>query len=63
MVQKMADLSREGCEPGRAPFCFVGVDLFGIFYAKVGRSEVKSSLMFVFVFFDQSHPYRSTEQS
>ena len=33
MVQKMADLPRERC--------FVGVDLFGIFYAKVGRSEVK----------------------
>ena len=41
MVQKMADLPRERCEPGRAPFCFVGVDLLGIFYAKVGRSEVK----------------------
>ena len=41
MVQKMADLPRERCEPGGAPFCFVGVDLFGIFYAKVGRSEVK----------------------
>ena len=41
MVQKMADLPRERCEPGGAPFCFVGVDLFVIFYAKVGRSEVK----------------------
>ena len=41
MVQKMADLPRERCEPGRAPFCFVGVDLFGIFYAKFGRSAVK----------------------
>ena len=41
MVQKMADLPRERCEPGGAPFCFTGVDLFGIFYAKVGRSEVK----------------------
>ena len=41
MVQKMADLPRERCEPGRAPFCFTGVDMFGPFYAKVGRSEVK----------------------
>ena len=41
MVQKMADLPRERCEPGGAPFSFAGVDLFGIFYAKVGRSEVK----------------------
>ena len=38
IVQKMAD---ERCEPGGAPFCFTGVDLFGIFYAKLGRSEVK----------------------
>ena len=41
MVQKIADLPRERCEPGGAPFCFVGVDLFGIFYAKEGRLEVK----------------------
>ena len=41
MVQKMAHLPRERCEPGGAPFLFVGVDLFGILYAKVGRSEVK----------------------
>ena len=29
------------CEPGQPPFTYVGVDLFGPFYVKVGRSEVK----------------------
>ena len=41
IVQKMADLPAERCEPGKPPFSYVGVDLFGPFYTKVGRSEVK----------------------
>ena len=37
----MADLPVERCTPGRPPFSFVGVDLFGPFLVKLGRSEVK----------------------
>jgi hypothetical protein len=37
----MADLPAERCEPGRPAFSYVGVDLFGPFYVKCGRSEVK----------------------
>ena len=40
-TQKMADYPSERCEPGKPPFTYVGVDLFGPFYVKVGRSEVK----------------------
>ena len=39
--QKMADLPPERCEAGKPPFSYVGVDLFGPFYVKLGRSEVK----------------------
>ena len=41
MQQKMADLPPEQCTPGKPPFTFVGVDIFGPFYVKQGRSEVK----------------------
>ena len=40
-MQKMADYPSERCEPGQPPFTYVGVDLFGPFYVKVGRCEVK----------------------
>ena len=39
--QKMADLPPERLKPGEPPFCFVGVDYFGPFLVKVGRSEAK----------------------
>ena len=41
LTQKMADLPTERCEPGKPAFSYVGVDLFGPFYIKQGRSEVK----------------------
>ena len=39
--QKMADLPPERCEAYRPPFSFTGLDIFGPFYVKQGRSEVK----------------------
>jgi hypothetical protein len=40
-VQKMADLPSERLCADKPPFSFVGVDCFGPFMVKVGRSEVK----------------------
>jgi hypothetical protein len=40
-LQKMADLPPERLKPGEPPFLFVGVDYFGPFSVKVGRSETK----------------------
>ena len=39
--QKMADLPFERLEAHKAPFSFVGMDCFGPFYVRQGRSEVK----------------------
>ena len=39
--QKMADLPPERLESGHPPFYYVGVDCFGPFLVKNGRSEVK----------------------
>ena len=39
--QKMADLPSERVVSGKGPFTYVGLDLFGPFYVKSGRSEVK----------------------
>ena len=39
--QKMADLPPERSEPGNPPFTYVGLDCFGPFYVKLGRSEIK----------------------
>ena len=41
LQQKMSDLPPERCTPGKPPFTFVGVDIFGPFYVKQGRSGVK----------------------
>ncbi|XP_076044925.1 uncharacterized protein LOC143027525 [Oratosquilla oratoria] len=41
MHQRMSDLPPERCEPGGPAFRYVGVDLFGPFHVKVGRSEMK----------------------
>ena len=41
MMQKMADLPQERCQPGKPPFTYVGVDLCGPFHVKRGRSTVK----------------------
>ena len=41
LVQKMADLPPERCNPNEAPFTYVGVDLFGPFCVRQGRAEVK----------------------
>ncbi|XP_076032233.1 uncharacterized protein LOC143020014 [Oratosquilla oratoria] len=41
MNQRMSDLPPERCEPGGPAFRYVGVDLFGPFLVKVGRSEMK----------------------
>lgn len=40
-VQKMADLPVERVTPDKPPFTFIGLDLFGPFLVKVGRSMVK----------------------
>ena len=40
-VQQMADLPPERLEPNKPPFTYVGLDCFGPFYVKQGRSEVK----------------------
>ena len=41
MVQRMADLPPGRYNPSTTPFTHVGVDLFGHFYVKQGRAEVK----------------------
>ena len=41
MVQKMADLPPERCLPFVRPFSLVGIDIFGPFYVRQGRSHVK----------------------
>jgi hypothetical protein len=40
-VQKMANLPPERLEPNKPPFTYVGVDCFGPYYVKYGRSEIK----------------------
>jgi len=40
-VQKMADLPVERVTPDKPPFTFIGLDFFGPFLVKVGRSMVK----------------------
>ena len=40
-TQIMADLPRERIVPSKPPFTYTGIDVFGPFYVKVGRSEVK----------------------
>ena len=40
-VQQMADLPAERVTPAKPPFCYVGVDCFGPFLVKRGRSHVK----------------------
>ena len=42
MVQKMADLQANHCTPSDCAFSSVGVDLFGPFLVKQGRSVIKS---------------------
>ena len=39
--QKMANLPQDRVTPGHPPFSFVGVDFFGVFTVKRGRSDVK----------------------
>ena len=39
--QQMADLPPDRLEPHKPPFSVVGMDCFGPFYVKLGRSEVK----------------------
>ena len=41
MTQQMADLPPERCVPGQTAFAYVGLDLFGPLYVKLGRAEVK----------------------
>ena len=41
MTQQMADLPPERCVPGQPAFAYVGLDLFGPLYVKLGRAEVK----------------------
>ena len=44
-VQKMADLPPERCEPYKPPWSYVGIDIFGNFYVKCGRSECKRYIL------------------
>ena len=39
--QEMGDLLKVRTETGRPPLSYTGVDIFGPFYVKQGRSEVK----------------------
>ena len=39
--QKIADLPKERVSPGQPPFSHVGIDFFGLFLVKQGRSQVK----------------------
>ena len=39
--QIMSDLPSERCVPNKPPFTFVGLDCFGPFFVKRGRSEIK----------------------
>ena len=41
MNRKMADLPPERCLPNVRPFSYTGLDFFGPFYVKIGRSQVK----------------------
>jgi len=41
LVQKMADLPEVRIQSDRPPFNVVGVDCFGPYYVRIGRSEVK----------------------
>ena len=41
MTQKMADLPPERCQPNLPQFIYTGLDFFGPFLVKRGRSEVK----------------------
>lgn len=41
LEQKMGDLPADRVTPGKAPFTYVGVDYFGPFLVKRGRSRVK----------------------
>ena len=41
MTQKMANLPPERCQPLLSPFAYTGVDVFGHFFVKRGRHEVK----------------------
>ena len=40
-VQRMADLPFDRVTPGKPPFSFVGVDCFGPFVVKRGRTKIK----------------------
>ena len=40
MNQNMADLPPERCLPNVRPFSYTGLDFFGPFYVKIGRSQV-----------------------
>ena len=42
-VQRMADLSFDRVTPGKPPFSFVGVECFGPFVVKTGRTQFKRS--------------------
>ena len=41
LAQSMYNLQPECCEAGKPPFTFIGLDVFGPFYVKVGRASVK----------------------
>ena len=43
--QRMADLPVDQLTPDKPPFCYVGVDFFGPILVKLGRSQIKSSLV------------------
>ena len=40
-VQRMADLPFDRVTPGKLPFSFMGVDCFGPFVVKRGRTQIK----------------------
>ena len=55
----MADLPIDRVEPCKPPFNSIGVDYFGPFVVKRGRSHVKSYLLSLHLFDCESYTHRS----
>ena len=60
--QKIADLPEDRVKPGKPPFTYVGVDCFGPFAVKHGRSHAKRYGCFVYLFGYSSGPHKNCKQ-